>query len=139
MVPDSGRRRLLAWQKMVTNMKKALFLILALLPFAAGATIDPDGTFTLVSGTKSTFDGACTVEVYPTYLVDLDQVAMDVRVYYSGTQVGGTTLYFTASHVAGYTATGTGEVEQFQNACEQAVDDYLENLSENSGVNFTIT
>lgn len=139
MVPDSSRRRLLARKKMVTNMKKIIILILSLLPFAAGATIDPDGAFTLVSGTKNTFDGACTVEVYPTYIVDLDQVAMDVRVYYSGTQVGGTTLYFAASHVAGYTATGSGEVEQFQNACEQAVDDYLENLSENSGVNFTIT
>lgn len=120
-------------------MKQIIILILALLPWSAGATIDPDTDFTLVSGTKTTYNGACTIEVYPTYLVDLDQVALDVRVYYSGTQVGGTTLYYSAAHVAGYTATGTGEVEQFQDACEQAVDDYLENLSENSGVNFTIT
>ena len=120
-------------------MRKLFFAALLLLPLSSFATIDPDGTFSIVSGTKTQFDGSCTVECYPTYQPDLDQVVVDVRVYYSGTQVGGTTLTFTAAHVAGFTATGTGEVAQFKNAVEQAVDDYLENLSENASVNFAIT
>ncbi len=110
-----------------------------LLPFVAGATIDPDGSFSVVSGTKTQYDGACTIECYPTYQPDLDQIVVDIRVYYQGTQVGGVTLTLAAAHVAGFTATGTGEVEQFQNAVEQAVDDYLENLPENGAVNFSIT
>ena len=120
-------------------MRKLFFIAAFLLPLSSFATIDPDGSFSVVSGTKTQYDGACTIECYPTYQPDLDQIVVDVRVYYSGTQVGGTTLTLSAAHVAGFTATGTGEVEQFQNAVEQAVDDYLENLAENSGVNFSIT
>jgi hypothetical protein len=121
------------------NMKKAILLFFALLPLLASATIDPDGDFTIVTGTKITYASTCTVECYPKYSPDLDIIEVDVRVYDGGTQIAGTTLYFAAAHVASYTGTGSGEVEQFQNVVEQAVADYLGSLSENSGITFTIT
>lgn len=118
-------------------MKKTILFFFTLLPFLADATITPDDNFVIITGVKNTYDASCTIECYPVYKPDLDIVTVDVRVYYSGTQVGGYTVDFSAAHVGGYTGSGSDEVAQYQDCVEQAVIDYLTGLSENSGVGFT--
>lgn len=93
--------------------------------------------YILEEANKVVFDGLSMLCV-PTILDEDDLVNVDVRVL-SGTQVvGGILLPFTNTEIEAFTASGTTDRDKFFNQCEQAVVDYLENITGNSGVTFTI-
>ncbi|HMY36145.1 MAG TPA: hypothetical protein PKW36_08530 [bacterium] len=105
------------------------------------AYISADSNFYIQDGQPVTFK-ADTVKIYcfPTYDPQNDTCSVDVRVHIDGgEQVAGVRLEFTKAELTAFTASGADNVLKFQNLVEQAVDDYLETLADNSSVTFTIT
>ena len=124
----------------MVNMENILDILSAILPLAfLLGTISSDANFSLISGSKLQFTSAATITVVATYDKSFDQVRLDLMVFYSGTQLGGHTLFCTKADITAYTASGADDVLKFFNLCEQYTDNYLENLAENSTCTFTIT
>jgi len=101
--------------------------------------ITANASYTLEEGRKVFFESLdilCTPTVHDDS--GMVRVQMDVRVD-AGTVVGSAILELTYAEVDAFTGTGSTDVEVFYNQCEQAVDDYLSGITENSGVTFTIT
>lgn len=49
------------------------------------------------------------------------------------------THIITRTEIDAFTASGSGDCDQFENVCDQALEDYLSGISENSSVTFTIS
>lgn len=86
---------------------------------------------------------ALECKVYPFLDIDTEIVRVEIRVLATiGTSVfltgGSYTKEFTFAELLAFTASGSDEIEQFYNLCEQAAKDYLENIPENSAVTFAI-
>jgi len=87
---------------------------------------------------------ALDINIIPSVHNDIELVRIDVNtVADSGAIIptavqGNVTLEFTYAEISAFTASGTDEVDQFFNQCEQAVVDHLEGIPENSSVTFTI-
>lgn len=81
------------------------------------------------------------VRVFCPFTVDKDDVtAVDIQVW---NDAGDTfyqhfTVRFTESELEAFTGSGTGEFTQIKSVVEQAVKDYLEGITDNAGVTFTI-
>lgn len=100
-------------------------------------------TFGLEDNVKTRFDAA-SIYCIPTYYDDIEQTSVEVRaveeVSAVDTRVLGTvTLEFTNAALEAFTPSGSGTVAPYYNLVEQATVDYLEGLTVNSGVTFTIT
>lgn len=86
---------------------------------------------------------ALECKVYPFLDIDAEIVRVEIRVLATiGTSVfltgGSYTKEFTFAELLAFTASGSDEIEQFYNLCEQAAMDYLDNVPENSAVTFAI-
>jgi len=102
--------------------------------------ITANDVFLLETGSALQFKDA-PVRVYCPFAVDKDDVtAVDVQVWNDAVDVfyGSITVRFTESELEAFTGSGTGEFSQMKSVVEQAVKDYLESITENSGTTFTI-
>lgn len=101
--------------------------------------ITTSDTYVITEGEKLEYPGNSII-VIPTVLDEADSVGVHFRCLNDdGQTVGFKDLVFTNAEIAAFTATGTTDRDKFFNQCEQAVKDYLENISDNSGDTFTIT
>lgn len=103
-------------------------------------SITADNSFVLRDNTKTLFGGV--IECYPR-LDNAGETKVDARIIGNGSeddgqQIGGIELIFSTAELTAFTASGSDEVAQYYNLCEQAVKDYLEHLTDNSGITFTI-
>ena len=103
--------------------------------------ITADGIYYLSDGVKTSYAGdiMCLPRIVDTDLNTL----VDVQVIGTGSAdtgaaIGGIFLTFTDAGLTAFTASGTGEVEQYYNLVEQAVSAYLDGLTANSAITFTI-
>ncbi len=121
------------------NMNQVFEVLEYILPvmFLIG-TISSDENFSLLSGSKVQFTNAATITVLPTYDNAADQVRLDLIVYYSGSQIGGHTIFCTKTDLTAFTSSGDDDVLKFFNLCEQYSNDYLENLAENAACTFNV-
>lgn len=90
---------------------------------------------------RDTID-AVTTEIRCTVVLDPgtpEKVSVDINVFNgTGNNIGGERRLFSFAEVDAFTPTGATSADDFYNQAEQAVKDYLEGLSENTGVTFTI-
>lgn len=95
-----------------------------------------------------TADGSVVVYDNPKFLLD-DIVQSiytdDVRLHYtiisggSGSGNGEFSYLTTRTTLDAKTASGATTTEKFENVCDQVLKQFLESLTDNSGVTFTIT
>lgn len=81
------------------------------------------------------------VKIYCVYAVDKDDVtAVDVQVWNTAGDefYGSETVRFSESELEAFSSGESGEFSIFKSVVEQAVVDYLESLTANSGATFTI-
>lgn len=91
------------------------------------------------SGTVQYRYGSTKIWCLPS--VDKDGVTVvDIQVWDTAGEVfwGSNTQRFVETTLEAYTSGESGEVSQFKNIVDQAVVDYLEGISVNAGVTFTI-
>lgn len=82
---------------------------------------------------------ALDIIVIPTVIDEEDAVGVQFRCVTDDGQIQGfKDLVFTNTEINTFTASGTTDRDKFFNQCEQAVKDYLDNISDNSGATFTI-
>lgn len=102
--------------------------------------ITASDVFVLEEGSAIQFKDA-PVDVYCPFAVDRDDVtAVDIQVWNDAGDrfYASHTVRFSESELEAFTGSGTGEFSQMKNVVEQAVVDYLEGITENAGVTFTI-
>ena len=103
--------------------------------------ITSDNGFYLYEGSPTKFDNTLVVILCPVKVEKDDVIRVDVEVWDDVDNTvfyGSHPLVFTEAEVEAYTGSGTGEFSLFKNCVEQAVVDYLEGVTENSGIVFTI-
>lgn len=100
--------------------------------------ITTSDAYVLEEGLKVEYNGLDIISL-PTVIDEEDTVRVEVLPTTDDGQVMGSLLLsFTNAEIAAFTATGTTDRDKFFNQVEQAVKDYLENISDNSGATFTI-
>lgn len=103
--------------------------------------ITSDNGYYLYLGSPTKYDHNLTKIFCPIKVEKDDTIRVDVEVWDNVDNTvfyGSVPLTFTEAAVEAYTGSGTGEFSQFKNCVEQAVVDYLEGVTENSGIAFTI-
>lgn len=103
--------------------------------------ITSDNGYYLYTGSPTKYDNTLTEILCPIKVEKDDTIRVDVEVWDDTDNTvfyGSVSLTFTEAAVEAYTGSGTGEFSQFKNCVEQAVVDYLEGVTENSGIVFTI-
>jgi len=102
--------------------------------------ITSDNGFYLYEGSPTKYDYTLVKMYCPVKVEKDDTIRVDVEVWDTAGEVfyGNYPLTFTEAEVEAFTGSGTGEFSQFKNVVEQAVVDYLEGVTENSGITFTI-
>lgn len=101
-----------------------------------------DNSYVLLEGSPVLFNDAVT-RMYIFAVADMktDSTQINIQVW----QAGGDNFYadhtvtFTEAELEAFTGSGTGEYPQFKSVVEQAAKDYLEGITENAAVTFTIT
>lgn len=99
--------------------------------------------YTLIQDSKVLYT-ALDIHIIPAIHNDIEMVRIEVNSIGDSLSIapnavqGNVTLEFTYAEISAFTASGTDEVDQFFNQCEQVVVDYLEAIPENSSVTFTI-
>lgn len=103
--------------------------------------ISADAIFALEEGSSLRFDHA-TTKVYCVAVADLkvDAVRVDVQVWDGAGEVfyGSTSVGFSEGDLEAYSSGESGEYSIFKDVVEQAVADYLDGLTENASVTFTV-
>lgn len=102
--------------------------------------ITANNFFYIESGSAIQFDNG-QVEVNCTVKINRDNsIQVDAEVWDTARSVfcGSVPLTYSETDLEAYTGSGTGEFSQFMNCVEQAVVDYLESVTENTGITFTI-
>lgn len=123
-------------------MKKTLFsaAFCLLSTFWANAQITSDGQVYLYAGALESYDQP-TIWAATDYNPVFQSVGIRLLVAAAAAEaeiVAEFRLLATKSDIDAYTGSGTGDTEVFNNAVMQHVKNYLEGLSENTGVTFTI-
>lgn len=105
----------------------------------ATAQISAVGRVCYKAGDIARYPDVTTI-VNPTYNNLNGTVILRLSVVLSGTTDASDVFTYATTKVVidTYTGTGTGDTAKFHNACLQAVKAYLESLTENTGVTFTI-
>lgn len=100
--------------------------------------ITTSDNYLLITNTKTLYSGASIV-CRPVVLDEDSIIRVDVQsLSGDGGQIGGILLEFSNTDLESFTGTGSTNRDKFFNQVEQAVKDYLENITENSTVVFTI-
>lgn len=104
--------------------------------------ITASATYTYITGSKVLYSSLDTF-IIPQVLDDDSIVRVEMRALGStavttGNIAGTHTIELTYATLNALTPSGADDVEKFYNLCEQAVVDYLEAITENSAVTFTI-
>lgn len=104
--------------------------------------ITTSDTFAIETGSKTRYAGAA-IYSKPRVYADTETVLVDVDIIddsalVDGGILGSVLLEFEYADLTAFTASGANDVLKFYNLVEQAVDDYLENLPQNSSATFTI-
>lgn len=120
-------------------MKKLLILALVLSAFAASAQITSSGRVYFEAGALQSF-ASPTIYVSPTYSPILDQVRcrLSISAPSSTDIVFEAVVVFDKATIDAKTGTGTGDTAKFFSAVNQCVKDWLEAITDNSAVTFTI-
>lgn len=104
--------------------------------------ITANANFTLEQGSKVLFNALSTYVVPTVYdeegIVRCELKTLGVLGTAPGGYAGTYAIEFTYATLNALTPSGADDVEKFFNLCEQAVVDYLEGITENSAVTFTI-
>ena len=121
-------------------MKKALlFLVFIAASFAVKSQITSSGRVYLEAGALQSY-ASPTIYVVPSYNPFLSQVSCRLSLTAPSTTivVAEIMVVFDKATVDAKTGTGTGATAKFFNAVNQCVKDWLEAISDNSTVTFTI-
>lgn len=105
--------------------------------------ITTDDITYIQTGAKTTFDNPVFLLKSVEFAFDASTVGLRYGLY---TNPFGVTsdeyysfLYVTdRTTIDAKTASGTGDCDQFENVCDQVLEDYLSGITENSAVTFTI-
>ncbi len=101
--------------------------------------ITTSDNYVLTEGSKVLYSGLRILSV-PTVSDLLGTVEIEARALFDTDSIANhVSLSFTEAEINAFTSSGTTDRDKFYNQCEQAVKDYLEGLTENSGATFTIT
>lgn len=104
--------------------------------------IQADNSFYLVTGSKTLYEDTTYIYSVPSVPYEEDVVYTNIYVLLDSDPNGGSVALheerFSFSDINAYSATGTEHVDKLYNQVEQAVVDYLEGITENSGVVFII-
>lgn len=102
--------------------------------------ITANDVFILEDGSPLAFKDA-PVKIFCPFSVDKDDLTrVDMQVWNDAEDVfyASVTVSFSEAELEAFTGLGTGEFTQMKSVVEQAVKDYLEGITDNSGVTFTI-
>lgn len=127
--------------KKAQKMKIILLLSLFFFPIALQAQIgiSTDGTTWMETGSVRSYD---TPKIYAEarYTTLTGQVLIRLAITSAATNIIQDDFYISTTKTVldTYTGTGTGDTAKYQSAVLQYVVDYLEGISENSGITFTI-
>ena len=124
-------------------MKKQITYLFLLCSLFAQAQISSNGQVWVVTGSLVSYD---TPDVWPqpTYNAATETVRIVCHVVNPIVSPTGELpeasfiLVATKAEIDAFTGTGSTEIDQFYNCVLQFVKDYLEGITENSGVTFTI-
>ncbi len=104
--------------------------------------IQADDSFYLVTGSKTLYEDTTYIYSYPKISYEEATVYTDIYVLLTSDPNAGYAALkeerFDFATISAFSATGTEHVEKFYNQIEQAVVAYLEAITENSGITFTI-
>lgn len=105
--------------------------------------ITTSDNYLIEAGSKQVFAGASLYSI-PEVLDNDSLVRVSIKVLNetSAIETGILALFtleFTFSEILAFTASGSDEIAKFYNQVEQAVKDYMENISGNGGATFTIS
>lgn len=121
-------------------MKQLVFLIALMCSLSAQSQISCSGGQVYMSaGALSSYTNP-DIYISPKYNPFVENWVVSCTVAPGGAdiiEVVEFTLTFRKSEIDGYTGTGTGDTAKLIYAIEQAVIDYLDALTENTGITFT--
>lgn len=104
--------------------------------------IQADNSFYLVTGSKTLYEDTTYIYSVPSVPYEEDVVYTNIYVLLDSDPNGGNVALheerFSFSDINAYSATGAEHVDKFYNQIEQAVVAYLEAITENSGIVFSI-
>lgn len=119
--------------------KKLLFIGFMFASICAQSQITSSGRVYLEAGALQSF-ASPTIYINPSYNPFLSQVNCRLSLTAPSTTivVAEITVVFDKATIDAKTGTGTGDTAKFFSACNQAVKDWLQAISDNSTVTFTI-